>query len=195
MSLKRSFAQQDEVGRFGVYEVTGPGWWDRCSRHVQAIPCPSLEAAPACGRRDGRHLHGSLGFGALRPEIADGGIKAARLLPASLMRPHLSRIRVRPVSSLAIAEFPQHKANGRELQESERVMSAVLKVLGQAAAPVEPSEGAFDYPSAGQHDEALADIGTFDDFDFYLREVCGSALREPGSLVATIGEHLAEEWE
>ena len=24
MSLKRRFAQQDEVGRFGVYEVTGP---------------------------------------------------------------------------------------------------------------------------------------------------------------------------
>ena len=74
-------------------------------------------------------------------------------------------------------------------------MRAVLKVLSQAAAPVEPSEGAFDDPSAGQHDQALCDIGPLDDFDRYLSEVSGSALREPGSLVATIGEHRAEEWE
>ena len=74
-------------------------------------------------------------------------------------------------------------------------MRAVLKVLSQAAAPVEPSEGAFDDPSAGQHDEALCSIGPLDDFDLHLSELSGSARREPGSLVATIGEHRAEEWE
>ena len=51
------------------------------------------------------------------------------------------------------------------MKESERVMVAVLPVLGETTAAVEPADGAFDDPALRFNDETLGVIATFDDRD------------------------------
>ena len=64
-------------------------------------------------------------------------------------------LRVRPETSSGIAEFSEHEADRRELEEGERSAVEVLPVLCQTTAAVEPGDGALDDPALGQHDEAL----------------------------------------
>jgi hypothetical protein len=41
----------------------------------------------------------------------------------------------------------------------------LFEVLGETAVSVEPCQGAFDDPAAGQEFEALGGIGSLDDFE------------------------------
>ena len=58
-------------------------------------------------------------------------------------------LRVRFKTSSRITELSQHEANGREFQEREGVAIEIFPVLGEAAATVEPRNGAFDNPTLG----------------------------------------------
>jgi hypothetical protein len=58
-------------------------------------------------------------------------------------------LRVRFKTSSRITELSQHETNGREFQECEGVSVEIFPVLGEAAATVEPGNGAFDNPTLG----------------------------------------------
>src|SRR6266851_3402060 len=60
-----------------------------------------------------------------------------------------SVLRVRFKTSSRITELSQHETNGREFQECEGVSVEIFPVLGEAAATVEPGNGAFDNPTLG----------------------------------------------
>ena len=66
-----------------------------------------------------------------------------------------------------------------------------LEVLCEAAVAVEPSEGAFDDPSAGQQDEAFRNVGSFDDFDCPVAGLSEGVLEFVAG-IAAIGENMAQ---
>lgn len=70
-------------------------------------------------------------------------------------------------------------------------LDGFLPVLGEAAAPPEPGEGAFDHPTAGQHLEALRGVGALDDFHGPAPDFLQRAL-ELLSGIAAIGENVAK---
>jgi hypothetical protein len=49
------------------------------------------------------------------------------------------------------------------VEKSQNVVVEIFPVLGEAAASVEPSDGALDDPALGFHDEAFDGVGTSDD--------------------------------
>jgi uncharacterized DUF497 family protein len=75
-------------------------------------------------------------------------------------------LRVRFKTSSRITELSQHEANGREFQEREGVAVEIFPVLGEAAATVEPRNGAFDNPTLGKLHEPFRLVGSSDDFGF-----------------------------
>ena len=79
------------------------------------------------------------------------------------------------------------------MQEGERISGPIFEILGEPATPIEPSEGALDYPAARQDDKAAGGVGTLDDLDLELRQNVGDALLEYRPLIAAIGEQLAQE--
>ena len=58
-------------------------------------------------------------------------------------------LRVRLETSARITKLSQHEADGREFQERESVAVKIFPVLGEAAATVEPRNGAFNDPTLG----------------------------------------------
>src|SRR3954468_2235745 len=68
-----------------------------------------------------------------------------------------------------------------------------LPVLGEASAPAEPGECAFDDPSARQHLKAFGRVGSLDDLDrpgtMTLEGIAQCAAR-----IAAIGEDMAQPW-
>src|SRR6202167_2054528 len=78
-------------------------------------------------------------------------------------------LRVRPGTSCGITELSEHEANGCEVEKSERVVVEIFAVLGEAAAPVKPCDGALDDPALGFDDEAFDGVGAFDDLDLEVR--------------------------
>ena len=61
-------------------------------------------------------------------------------------------------------------------------------------APVEPSNGALDDPTARQHHKPFGLIGALDDVSFELRQGSRKRLLELRSLIAAIGKQLFQEW-
>lgn len=80
------------------------------------------------------------------------------------------------------------------MQEGEAVLVEALPVLGQAAAAVEPADGALDDPSLGQHDE-LVQLGSLDDLDVDVPAGSSQPLLEYRPLVAAVGVELQQERE
>ena len=72
-------------------------------------------------------------------------------------------------------------------------MVEAFPILGQSAAPVEPSDRAFDDPAFGEHDELLDAIGSLDDFGFQIGQDCGQRAVEDRSLVGAVGEQFRQE--
>jgi len=104
-------------------------------------------------------------------------------------------LRVRPGTLSGIAEFPEHEADGGELEECERRAVEVLPILGQSAAAVEPGDGALDDPSLGQRHEPLDPIRAFDDFGFEMRQDAGQRRAEDWPLIGAVGEQFSEKRE
>jgi hypothetical protein len=69
-----------------------------------------------------------------------------------------------------------------------------LPILGQAAAAIEPSDGALDDPSLGQDGKALCCIGTLDDFHVDLPEDFANGGLKDRPLIAAVGLELQQEW-
>jgi hypothetical protein len=51
-------------------------------------------------------------------------------------------------------QSPNEELDASEVEPSLGTGDRSLKVFGQAAVAIEPSESAFDHPPAGKHDEA-----------------------------------------
>jgi len=81
------------------------------------------------------------------------------------------------------------------VQECECVMIAAFPVLGEAAAAIEPGDGAFDNPSLWLNNKALGIIRAFDDLDHEAARRLGQAISEDRSRIGAIGEQLAQERE
>src|SRR5271163_1293047 len=58
-------------------------------------------------------------------------------------------LRVRFKSSSRVTKLSQHQTDGGKFQERESIVVEIFPVLGEAAAPVEPRNRAFDNPTLG----------------------------------------------
>src|SRR6202035_1987149 len=69
--------------------------------------------------------------------------------PRSLIQspPMLNVLRVGPKSSLTQTKLSGHETNRGEAEKSECVSGEIFEILGQAAAAIEPREGALDNPA------------------------------------------------
>ena len=104
-------------------------------------------------------------------------------------------LRLRPATLSRIAELSEHESDGGEFEEAERVAAEVFPVLGQPAAAVEPSDGAFNNPALGQHDEALAAIGSLDDLGLELGHDASQCAMKDRPLIGAVGEQFCQEGE
>src|ERR1700682_1308834 len=103
-------------------------------------------------------------------------------------------LRVCPESSCCIEEFSEHEANGSEAQESKHFAIAVLPVLGEPAASIEPGDAALDDPALGENHKSVGAVGALDDFDVQIwPNVC-----QPGckfrSLIGAVCDQKFQKW-
>src|SRR3972149_9978534 len=93
---------------------------------------------------------------------------------------------------MGFCERTKQGADGGEPEESDGGSSEVFEVLGEPAAAPEPSEGALDHPSLGQHLETC-DVGTCDDLDLPVGDG-GERRGDPRASIGGVADDLAEEW-
>ena len=62
------------------------------------------------------------------------------------------------------------------MEKGERIVIAILPILGEPAAAIEPRDGAFNDPALGFDHKAFGVIGTFDDFDCQAAHGLGDAI-------------------
>jgi hypothetical protein len=89
-----------------------------------------------------------------------------------------------------LTELSQHEADRGEAQERQGLSVEALPILGQAAAAVEPRDGAFDDPSLGQDRKDLCDIGALDDLQVDLPEDFAKGRLKDRPLIAAVGIEL-----
>ena len=81
------------------------------------------------------------------------------------------------------------------MKESERVVVAVLPILGEAATSIEPADGTLDDPALRFDDKALRVVATSDDLGHEIRHDIGDAVGEDRPGIGAVGEQLAQEGE
>ena len=59
----------------------------------------------------------------------------------------------------------EHEADGSEAKEGERIVVAILPVLSEPTATVEPCDAALNDPALGFDHEALGLVAALDDLD------------------------------
>jgi hypothetical protein len=79
------------------------------------------------------------------------------------------------------------------VEKSQSVVVEIFPVLGEAAASVEPSDGALDDPALGFHDEAFDGVGTSDDLDLEVRHDHCDAAVEDRAGIGTVCEQLPQK--
>ena len=79
------------------------------------------------------------------------------------------------------------------MQERQRLSIAVLPILGEPSAAIEPSKRAFDDPAFGQNDKSRDAIGSLDDVDLQTWADSCQGGCEFRSLIAAIGEQLLQK--
>ena len=79
------------------------------------------------------------------------------------------------------------------MEEGERIVVAVLPVLGETTASVEPADGALDDPALGLDDEAFGVIATLDDLDRQHGHDAGDGALENRSRIRAVCEQFAQE--
>jgi hypothetical protein len=103
-----------------------------------------------------------------------------------------SGLRVGPRSLGGSTEFAQHQANGREVNERQRMAGAVRKVLGQAPTAIEPGECPFHNPAFGEHDQTSGLIPSWDDFGCKPGPDCGQGFAEHRALRSPSGAQFCQ---
>jgi hypothetical protein len=79
-------------------------------------------------------------------------------------------------------------------KNAKRLSVEALPILCQAAAAVEPRNGALDDPALGQDHKAADLIGTFDDFDLDKRSNFRKRIGKFRSFMSAIEEQLLQTW-
>jgi hypothetical protein len=69
-----------------------------------------------------------------------------------------------------------------------------LPIFGQAAAAVEPRNGALDDPAFGQDHKSADLIGALDDFNVEMRKNLCKRFRKFWSLISAVGEQRLQKW-
>jgi len=95
------------------------------------------------------------------------------------------------VTYLRSCEPAGQSADVGDKDPSDGAFDGRLEVLGQPAAAIEPSEGAFDHPTARQQYETLGGIASFDDLDGPLPHFCECFFQLVAG-IAAIGEDVAQ---
>ena len=81
------------------------------------------------------------------------------------------------------------------MKESERVVVAVLPILGEAATSIEPADSALDDPALRLDNEAFRVIATPDDLGHEVGHDMGDAVGEDRPGIGAVREQLAQEGE
>ena len=81
------------------------------------------------------------------------------------------------------------------MKERERVVVAVLPILGEAATSIEPADGTLDNPALRLDDKALRVVSTPDDFGHEARHDSGDAVGEDRPGIGAVREQLVQEGE
>src|SRR6266436_7856954 len=126
----------------------------------------------------------SLGWsGGALPRPALAGSRRAKLA-----------LRVCPDTSGRIAEFSEHEADCGETQERQGLSVEALPILGQAAAAVEPRNGALNDPAFRQDHKFTDPIGTFDDFNVEMRQNFCNCFRKFRPFISAVDEQRLQKW-
>jgi hypothetical protein len=81
------------------------------------------------------------------------------------------------------------------VKEGERVVVAVLPILGEAATSIEPADGTLDDPALRLDDKALCVVATPDDLGHEVRHDIGDAVGEDRPSIGAVREQLAQKGE
>ena len=81
------------------------------------------------------------------------------------------------------------------MKESERVVVAVLPILGEAATSIEPADGALDDPALRLDYKAFCVVATPDDLGREVGHDMCDAVGEDRPGIGAVGEQLAQEGE
>ena len=79
------------------------------------------------------------------------------------------------------------------MEECKRLSIAVLPILGEPSAAIEPSKRALDDPAFGQDHKSAAQIGTFDDFNVEMRQNFCKRFRKLRSLISAVGKERLQK--
>ena len=79
------------------------------------------------------------------------------------------------------------------MQESQRLSIAVLPILGEPSAAIEPSKRALHNPAFGQDNKPFGPIRALDDLHVQMRANFGQRGAEFRSLIATVGEQFLKK--
>ena len=93
---------------------------------------------------------------------------------------------------LATRQSPDEELDASDVEPSLGTGDRSLEVFGQAAVAIEPSEGTFDHPATGKHDEAGS--VSFDDLDGPAAEL-GESFGQFVPGIGTISEEVAQPGE
>ena len=93
---------------------------------------------------------------------------------------------------LATRQFPHEVLDASDVEPSLGTGDRSLEVFGQVAVAIEPSEGTFDHPVTGKHDEAGS--VSFDDLDGPAAEL-GVSFGHFVPGIGTISEEVAQPGE
>ena len=113
---------------------------------------------------------------------------------AKLVEPATVAVSVRP-RIVKVVSSPSHSPNeelhGGQEEPSLGAGDGGLEILGKAAISVEPGEGPFDDPAAGQEFEADSVLRSLDDLDRPLAEL-GKGSLELGAGISAVSEKVAQ---
>jgi hypothetical protein len=92
-----------------------------------------------------------------------------------------------------ITQFSEHETNRCEAYESHCHCGKVLKILGEAAASIEPCERSLDNPTARQDLEPFGRIRPLHDRDGEPRQCLRQRVTEFWTLISAVSEQLLKE--
>jgi len=81
------------------------------------------------------------------------------------------------------------------VKEGQRIVVAVLPILGESATSIKPADGTLDNPALRLDDKALGGVRSPDDLCHEIGHDTGDAVGEHWPGISTVGKQLAQEGE